>query len=360
MTSPSSRSHDASPAPGAAGCRAGIKSSFGPKIERPPIPCSPGLNTPVVYVFFNRPDVVKQSFSAIREQRPRQLYLIADGPRRHKPDDAERCRATRALVESMLDWECEVIRDYSSVNLGAGKRISSGLASALERLGEAIVIEDDILATPEFFAFCAEMLERYRDDPTVQGISGYNPIGQYLPGERRAVPALTHLTWGWATWNRAWKAYRGNLEGWDDPAVQQQIRDYVSDPLYFDELVRAFGVVQKREVDAWDYQWIFTMLYERRHAIVSSVNLIENLGFREDATHTFEKPAFADRLETYSLPLSPLPPLGERPDPLFDQLHWRIYLGHSKIKIFFLRLLARHSRKLTAGRMKLRPVSKSP
>lgn len=313
------------------------------------------MNTPVIYIFFNRPDVVKKTFPAIRAQRPRQLYLIADGPRASRPTDAERCRETRAAVESMLDWECQVTRDYSEMNLGSGKRISSGLTTALGKLGEGIIIEDDILPTPAFFQFCGEMLERYRHVPAVHGISGYNPIGRYLPGERRAVPALTHITWGWATWQRAWTAYRGELQGWNDDAVRDRIKAYVRDPLYFDELVRAFRVVQNREVDAWDYQWIFTMLYERRHAIVSAVNLVENLGFMEDATHTFEKPAFAYSLKTYAVPTSPPPEIGAEPDRLFDRVHWQVYLDGSRPKIALLRALAARSRSLTAKLLKVEP-----
>jgi hypothetical protein len=312
------------------------------------------LNSPVIYIFFNRPEVIRKTFPAIRAQRPRRLYLIADGPRASRPTDADRCREARSTVESMLDWECEVTRDYSDVNLGSGKRIATGLTSALAKLGEAIIIEDDILPSPVFFDFCAEMLEHYRDVPTVHGISGYNPIGRYLPGEHRAVPALTHITWGWATWQRAWSAYRGELEGWNDPAVREQIKDYVRDPLYFDELTRAFRVVQNREVDAWDYQWVFTLLYERRHAIVSAVNLVENLGFMEDATHTFQKPAFVYGLKTYKSPASPLPDLFAPPDRLFDRVHWQVYLDGSRPKIALIRQLAAHSRTLTAKFLKVR------
>lgn len=313
------------------------------------------LDTPVVYIFFNRPDIVQRTFPTIRAQRPTKLYLVADGPRATKPTDQQRCAETRANVEAMLDWECEVVRDYSDVNLGSGRRIASALTAALARFGEAIIIEDDVLPNPDFFRFCAEMLARYRDVPEVHGISGYNPIGQYLPQQRKAVPALTHITWGWATWNRAWQSYRSNLEGWDDPAVKAAVRQYVRDPLYFFELTRAFQVVKDRKVDTWDYQWIYTMLYERRHAIVSSVNLVENLGFQLDATHTFDVPAFAKGLRTYASPQSELPAVGAKPDRLFDRVHWQVYLDGSPSKIAFLRALAARSRLLTALAMRTWP-----
>ncbi|PTY05450.1 hemolytic protein HlpA-like protein [Opitutaceae bacterium EW11] len=313
------------------------------------------VQSPIVYIFFNRPELIRRTFSAIRAEQPRQLYLVADGPRATKPDDPKRCAEARAVVESLIDWPCEVTKDYSEVNLGSGKRIASGLERALEKLGEAIVIEDDILPRPDFFRFCSDMLERYRDVPEVHGISGYNPIGQYLPGEYGAVPALTHITWGWATWNRAWKAYRFNLEGWDAPSTKDGIRDYVRDPLYFHELTRAFRVVQERKVDAWDYQWVYTMLYERRHAVVSSVNLVENLGFMADATHTFEQPAFVHGLRTYAYDNSRLPDISAAPDRLFDRVHWQVYLDGSRLKIALLRQLAKRSRSLTAKLLGFHP-----
>ena len=307
---------------------------------------------PVIYIFFNRPDMVRRTFPAIRAQRPRQLYLIADGPRAHKPADADRCRETRAAVESMLDWDCEITRDYSDVNLGSGQRIASGLTSALAKLGEGMIIEDDILPHPDFFRFCTEALARYRDTPQIHGISAYNPIGRYFPSRHRAVPANTHITWGWATWHRAWSAYRGQLQGWSSPDVKAGIRDHLRDPLYFDEIVRAMRTVENREVDAWDYQWVYTMLYERRQAIVSSVNLIDNLGFTADATHTFHVPAFADGLKACPSSTAPWPALDAPADRLFDRLHWQVYLDGSKKKIALLRALARHSRWLTAKVLK--------
>jgi hypothetical protein len=252
----------------------------------------------------------------------------------------------------MIDWECEVIRDYSEINLGAGKRIASGLTSALALLGEAIIIEDDILPHPDFFAFCTEALNRYRNNPKVHGISGYNPVGRWFPGKQCALSTLTHITWGWATWQRAWENYRGQMEAWSEPKTQASIRDYVGDPLYFGELVRSFKAVEERKVDAWDYQWVYTMLYERRHAIVSSVNLIENLGFVADATHTFHVPAFAHNLTPHASPHSPWPSPESVPDRLFDRVAWLIILNGSRLKITLLRLLARSSRWLVARAIK--------
>jgi hypothetical protein len=305
------------------------------------------FETPVIYIFFNRPSVTRRTFAAVRAQRPAKLYLIADGPRANRPADLERCRETKAVVESMLDWDCEVTRDYSEINLGAGQRIATGLTAAFAQFGEAIVLEDDILPHPDFFRFCAETLTLYRDDPSVHGISGFNPVGRFLPHQGRCISTLTHITWGWASWSRAWANYRGELQGWSDPAVRAKIRAYVNNDLYFEGLSVALQAVADRRVDAWDYQWVFTMLYEQRRAVVSSVNLITNLGFMSDATHTFDAPPYVTELSTYALPKSPWPKDLISTDRLFDRVATQI-LGEKNLwKITVLRTLSCWSRWLT-------------
>ncbi len=305
------------------------------------------FDTPIIYIFFNRPAVTARTFAVIRALQPRRLYLIADGPRPGHRTDTQRCLFTRSLVEQMLTWPCEVHHDYSPVNLGAGRRIATGLTAAFALLGEAIVLEDDILPHPDFFPFCAAMLARHRADPGVHGISGFNPVGRFLPRESRAVTTLTHITWGWASWQRAWRDYRGASEGWDDPAGRERIRAYLNNDLYFGALAAGLQAVADRTVDAWDYQWVFTMLWHRRHAIVSATNLVTNLGFNPDSTHTRTAPVFIDGLAAHALPASGEARINSTADRLFDRVAWQVMLDGSRGKIALLRLLSRHSRWLT-------------
>src|SRR5690349_11830361 len=108
------------------------------------------LNTPIVFLIFNRPDTTERVFSVIRQVRPLRLLVIADGPRDYKPGEEELCRQARAVIES-VDWTCEVETNYSDVNLGCMRRISSGLDWAFNKVEEAIILEDDCLPNPTFF-----------------------------------------------------------------------------------------------------------------------------------------------------------------------------------------------------------------
>jgi hypothetical protein len=298
--------------------------------------------TPIIFVFFNRPEVTRRTFAAIRALQPRRLYLIADGPRASRPTDAARCAETRAVVEGMIDWKCEVTRDYAETNLGCGRRLSSGLTSAFATLGEAIVLEDDIFPHPDFFPFCASMLARHRDDPHVHSISGFNPLGKYAPSRGQAVPTLFNWIWGWASWQRSWKDYRYDIApSWTEPATRQAIRSYVNNDLNFDWHARNFDTLVKDHVDTWDFQWSFTLLAQQRVTLSSSVNLIENLGFDAHATHTTKQELYLENLPTYPIVNTPTERLTASPDPLHDKLFGEVLVSGSRLRIALARLLAR-------------------
>lgn len=305
------------------------------------------FNTPIIYIFFNRPELAARTFPAVQALRPSRLTLVADGPRPSHPTDAARCRATREVVASLLTWPCAVTYDCAATNLGAGRRIASGLTAAFASYGEAIVLEDDIQPHPDFFPFCAEMLARHRNDADVHGISGFNPVGRFLPHEARAVNTLTHVTWGWASWQRAWRGYRGAAEGWEIPAVRARVRRYLNNDLYFGALAEGLKAVAAGTVDAWDYQWVYTMLWHRRRAVVSATNLVTNLGFGPDSTHTRNTPAFVGGLSMHALPRPAPDEHSSATDRLFDRVAWQVILDGSRTKIALLRLFSRHSRWLT-------------
>lgn len=131
------------------------------------------LKTPVVFIIFNRSDTTEKVFAEIAKVRPRKLLVIADGPRPDHPSDIERCKAARAVIER-VDWDCEVLTNYSEANLGCKACVSSGLDWAFQNVEEVIILEDDYLPHPTFFRFCEESLERYRDDERIALISGTN------------------------------------------------------------------------------------------------------------------------------------------------------------------------------------------
>ncbi len=307
------------------------------------------MTPPVVFLIFNRPAVTARVFEAIRQARPRQLLVVADGPRTDRPGEAELCAATRRIAET-VDWPCELLTDYSERNLGCGRRISSGIAWAFGQVEDAVFLEDDCLPDPSFFPFCAEMLARYRDDDRVMLVSGDNFHGGRRRGEADYFFSRYHHIWGWASWRRAWRHYDFAMAGW--PALRKAgwLENLVADRVMQDYWRECFDSVAEGRLDTWDYQWLFSAWTKGGLAITPQVNLISNIGFGADATHTTR----VDRRL--------LPPLGQLAFPLRHPSSVAIHAEADRYeeRQIFLRWQSRAKRRLRRLARRLSGLSGSP
>lgn len=243
------------------------------------------ITTPVAFFIYNRPDVTRQVFSVLRQIRPVKLFVVADGPRLDKPGDKELCRQTRAVIEG-VDWPCNVETKFADTNLGCKQRVSTGLDWVFSQAPEAIILEDDCLPHPTFFRYCEELLEYYREDERVMMVSGFNPQTCSDSEQFSYFFSRYPHIWGWASWRRAWKHYDVNMSRWPD------LRD-TSPDFFFAHTVNErkywidwFDAVYQGKVDTWDAQVSFMFFCQNGLAVFPNVNLISNIGFGADATHT--------------------------------------------------------------------------
>lgn len=262
---------------------------------------------PVVLILFNRPEPVARVFAAVRAARPLRLLLIADGPRADHPADRENCAAARAAVAG-IDWPCRVSRLYAEENLGCRRRIVSGLDWVFAEEEAAIVLEDDCLPDATFFPYCAELLARYRDDARVMTIGGHRMQGSSTvegPSYRFSrYPSL----WGWAAWRRSWRRFDADLGEWPALAATDWIERLFADPRAASYWRLLFNQV-RAGFDAWDHAMSFACFRHGALSIHPSVNLVANIGFGADATHTRQPghPAAKRRARATAFPLVPPP-----------------------------------------------------
>lgn len=253
------------------------------------------LKTPVAFLIFNRPELTARVFAAIAAARPPVLLMVADGPRDEHPNDKERTAAARAVIKN-IDWPCEVLTNFSDRNLGCKQRVSSGLDWVFSQVEEAIILEDDCLPHPTFFSFCEELLERYRTDERIMTINGHNFLhGQRVSPYSYYFSAYAHI-WGWASWRRAWKFYDIELKLW--PLLRQsrwleEIMGYATVAEYWKKI---FDGISAGLFKTWDYQWLFACWAQNGLAIAPSVNLVSNIGFGIDSTHTARSDAMTSEL----------------------------------------------------------------
>ncbi|MBI9084496.1 MAG: hypothetical protein JEZ11_12925 [Desulfobacterales bacterium] len=243
------------------------------------------LSTSIAYIVFNRPNLTKQTFGVIREQRPSQLFIIADGPRSGHPTDSERCAKVREIVKC-VDWPCHVYRNYSEINLGLKSRVSSGLDWVFSQVERAIVLEDDCMAHPDFFNFCDVLLERYATDERVWVVTGNNFQNGRKRGDATYYFSKYNHCWGWASWRRAWQNYHGDLSFWPEWKNSSDWTAKTPNPIerrYWDSI---FDRVFADKIDSWANPWTASIWYHGGLTATPNVNLVSNIGFGDNGTHT--------------------------------------------------------------------------
>jgi hypothetical protein len=239
----------------------------------------------VAFFGFNRPDCTKVVFEEIRRYHPAQLLLVADGPRPTVPTDKDRCAAVREIMHS-VDWDCDVQVNFSDINLGCKKRMASGIDWIFSQVEEVVLLEDDCVPCPDFFRFCSEMLDYYRNEPRVMNIGGTN----YQRGRRRGeasyyFSSFPHI-WGWASWRRAWQHYDVEMRSWPQAQRENWLAELPLTQPERDYWNSYMNRIYLGKVDTWDCQWLYACWRHMGASIIPNVNLITNIGGGPDATHT--------------------------------------------------------------------------
>jgi hypothetical protein len=294
--------------------------------------------TPIVFFIFRRPELTMRVFEAIRQAQPQKLLVVADGPR----NDAEAllCQQARSITEA-IEWDCEVLRNYADENLGCRKRISSGLDWAFEQVEEAIILEDDCLPDPSFFPYCQELLIHYRQDNRIMSISGDNFQFGYQRTQDSYYYSKYFHCWGWASWRRAWLSYDSKMSLW--PAIRDGgwLNDCFRDKNIARYWKKIFQEVYENKINTWDYQWTFASLINNRLNIIPNINLVSNIGFSHDSTHTNMQSDYANlQSESLRFPIQhpPFVIRNELADHFIDKNHYKSLNRDNLIKSLLRRI----------------------
>jgi len=224
-------------------------------------------------------------FNEIKKIKPKKLFVSADGPRENKPGEKEKCLATRKIIDQ-VDWECEVYKKYSDVNLGCKLGVSSGIDWFFKNVEQGIILEDDCLPAQSFFKFCEELLEKYKNNEKIMMISGDNFQNSRQRGDGSYYFSKFSHIWGWATWRRAWKYYDVSMTDYPKFKQEEKINAIWNKKYIRKYWTNIFDQVYENKIDTWGYQWAFSIWKMDGLCVIPNYNLISNIGFRDDATHT--------------------------------------------------------------------------
>lgn len=262
--------------------------------------------TPVLLITFNRPEHTRKVLEAVRTYCPERLYVFQDGAREGNGKDKERCEEVRQVVEEMVDWQCDIQKNYSTVNLGCGPGPANAITWFLNQEEEGIILEDDAVPHSDFFGYATELLEKYREDESVMAIGSMNVDTQSWGDGSYYFSMMNRNLCAWATWRRVWKYFDLHHRNITRGKLSRALRYYgcgiLEREYWCDRLdeIRHDGVGGT----SWDMQFLISIWMHHGKGIVPKINLSSNIGTVTNATHRMAKGNIIDNKPSY--PILPL------------------------------------------------------
>lgn len=252
------------------------------------------IDVPVLLVVYRRPSETRRVLEAIAAVEPRRLYVAADGPATSA--DRQACRETRVVVDR-ISWKCDVSRDFSDENLGLNQRMVSAIDWVFKEHDSAIILEDDCLPHPQFFSFCASMLDRYRQATGVVHVSG-ECYRRSRRDDYSYFFSKYPLAWGWATWRRAWSLFDMHIGTWPQAKTRPEAESLFESEDERAYWVSTFDLLHREQAIgqtmSWDYAWYCACMINGL-SIHPAVNLVSNIGSGPLASHTHDLGNLSDR-----------------------------------------------------------------
>ncbi len=242
---------------------------------------------PILLILFNRPKYTLKTIQFLNMIKPEVLYVHIDGPR--DQEDQDRIDEVELMLND-LHPDINVTFKKSDSNLGCGLGPVSAINWFFENEDYGIIFEDDLVPDKSFFEYCEILLKKYRDKKNIFMISGDNggPMVHSDLFENHKIMAIDiPLIWGWATWSDRWEKYKFELEKINFISTFKNLKNF-----YFFERIMVINyflrATKKSFIDTWDIQLFYMLIMDNNQCLIPSVNLVKNIGFDDDATHTKE------------------------------------------------------------------------
>lgn len=243
------------------------------------------MTAPLLLVVHKRADTTAEVVRSVRVARPSRVYVAGDGARPWVPDEQEAVTTVRQSLERLIDWPCDVRTRWSEKNLGCGLAVKTAIDWFFENETEGIILEDDTVPNASFFSFATELLRRYRTDSAVGMIAGTNHTG-VRPRTASYLFSRNRRPWGWAGWAASWQVMDYEMSWRKAGRTNEVLQRMGVSRRQWTHWQRALRAIDSGAVDAWDWQWFFSMAANGLSTATPGENLVANIGFRSDATHT--------------------------------------------------------------------------
>ena len=249
------------------------------------------MDVPILLLIWKRPSHTSRVINSIRQICPKKIYISSDGPIKNDRENKRLVELVREIVLKEINWDCEIFTNFSNINKGCKIAVTEGINWFFRNEQEGIIIEDDCLPSKDFFYYCQSLLEKYRYDERIWSICGNGYQNDLSKNKESYFFSKYADVWGWATWRRCWKFYDPDIKSWGGERKVPLLKDLFENVREFKYWKKIFdNLYYKKQPNTWDYQWQYLCFFNAGMSCMPHTNLVENFGFGEEATHTFQDP----------------------------------------------------------------------
>lgn len=239
------------------------------------------FETAILFIIFKRKETALKVLEIIKQVKPKYLYIAADGWR--DENEKIKCLETREAVLKAINFECEIKTLFRDKNLGCCDGVAGAIQWFFENVEQGIILEDDCLPEISFFDYCEKLLNYYKDNERIMHITGDSPLDRKV-GEASYYFATIQHCWGWASWRRAWKYYDSTMKTISFKDMKKTLKKRYKDFNIRDYWQNWF--YRTGDINTWDYQWTYSIISKDGICINPNLNMVSNIGFGADSTHT--------------------------------------------------------------------------
>ncbi len=233
------------------------------------------FQTPILFIVFNRPETTAQVFEKIRSIRPSKLYVVADGPRSSVATDAQNCSEVRKIIAN-VDWDCDVQTRFNDENRGPEFTIKNGINWFFSEVEYGIILEDDCIPSTSFFTYCSLLLEKFKDDPEINIITGCNFFRKPISEKHHFFIGDFMFTWGWASWARVFRDFNWGSH-YELADIRTKLKSVYKNEEYVNWMFHIIYWSYQKEGN-WDVEFFLEGLMNGKKGITPACNLVSNIG----------------------------------------------------------------------------------
>lgn len=246
---------------------------------------------PIVLFVYNRPWHTQQTVEALQKNdlaTESDLYIFADGPKENATEEQkEKIRQVREYIHNISGFKSLTICEKET-NCGLANSVIAGVTEIINKFGEVIVVEDDIVTSRYFLKFMNEALDFFENNERIFSVSGY-----CAPAKTMKIPSsykhdiylsYRHGSWGWGTWIDRWNKVDWELSDFTDFLNNQELQNAFNRGGA--DMSGMLKAQMEGKIDSWAIRFDYSLFKNNCFCVRPVKSLVNNVGLDNSGTHT--------------------------------------------------------------------------